>query len=113
MRARALRRNATDAELAMRRLLKAAFPKLRFRRQVPIRHFIVDFASHAAKVVIEIDGGQHNAEQDAPRTAMIECEGYAVLRFWNNEVLENGEGCMIRLGEFLRQRHPDQGGQTT
>ena len=76
VRARALRRDATEAEKRMRRLLKECFPGARFRWQVPIRHYIVDFASHRAKVVIEIDGGQHTAEGDAMRTAAIEAEGY-------------------------------------
>jgi very-short-patch-repair endonuclease len=106
LRARELRRNATDAELRMKQLLKEHFPKARFRFQVPLRHHIADFASHRLKVVIEIDGGQHNPEIDAQRTADIEAEGYGVIRFWNNEVLDNGEGCMIRLGEDLRHDHP-------
>ena len=106
LRARELRRNATPAELRMQRLLNENFPKARFRFQVPLRHHIADFASHQLKLVIEIDGGQHNVDVDAQRTADIEGEGYKVLRFWNNEVLENSEGCMIRLGQLLRQDHP-------
>ncbi len=105
-RARELRRNATDAELHMVRLLKEHFPEARFRFQVPLQHHIADFASHRLKIVIEIDGGQHEAVTDAKRTAEIESEGYRVIRFWNNDVLKNGEGCMIRLGEFLRLDHP-------
>ena len=106
VRARALRRNATDAELRMERLLKKNFPKARFRFQVPLRHHIADFASHRLKVVIEIDGGQHSVESDAQRTFDIEGEGYRVIRFWNNEVLENGDGCMIRVGQLLGHDHP-------
>ena len=106
LRARELRRNATSAERRMERLLKENFPEARFRFQVPLRHHIADFASHRLKVVIEIDGGQHNAEVDAHRTADIEGEGYRIFRFWNNEVLENGEGCMIRLGQLLPRDHP-------
>jgi very-short-patch-repair endonuclease len=83
-RARRLRRDMTDAERAMWRLLREAFPDWHFRRQVPIRCFIVDFASHRAKLVIEVDGGQHAAEADAPRSATIEEEGYRVFRFWNH-----------------------------
>ena len=86
-RARGLRRNPTDAEQRMWRLLRESFPAARFRRQVPIRHFIVDFASHRLKVVIEIDGGHHSAERDMTRTGSIEEESYRVVRFWNNEVL--------------------------
>ncbi len=106
VRARQLRHEPTDAEQRMWRLLREHFPEARFRRQVPIRHFIADFASHRAKVVIEIDGGQHNAQADAARTAAIEAEGYRVERFWNNDVLSNGEGCAIRLGQVLAQPHP-------
>ena len=84
----------TDAERAMWRLLKLCAPDARWRRQVPIRHFIVDFASHRAKLVVEVDGGQHSEEADADRTAIIEAEGYRVLRFWNNEFSEMPEGCV-------------------
>ncbi len=90
----------------MERLLKENFPKARFRFQVPLRHHITDFASHRLKVVIEIDGGQHNAEADAQRTADIEGEGYMVIRFWNNDVLRNGEGCMVRLGQLFAAKSP-------
>ena len=100
-RARDLRRNPTDAEKRMWRLLKENFPEARFRRQVPIRHYIADFASHQMKLVIEIDGGQHEAAGDAPRTAAIAAEGYRIIRFWNNDVLENGDGCMMRLAQLL------------
>ena len=61
-RARRLRGNATDAERAMWHLLRERFPDGRFRRQVPILRYIVDFASHREELVIEIDGGQHSAE---------------------------------------------------
>jgi very-short-patch-repair endonuclease len=90
----------------MWQLLKAAFPALRFRRQVPIREYIVDFASHREKIVIEIDGGQHTPRGDATRSTAIEAEGYRIIRFWNNDVLENGDGCMTRLAGILRDDHP-------
>ncbi len=91
-RARSLRANATDAEKAMWRLLREAFPEARFRRQVPLRSFIADVASHRARLVIECDGGQHSEEIDRRRSQLIEAEGYRVLRFWNNEVLGNPDG---------------------
>lgn len=100
--ARQLRRNATDAKRALGRLLKESFPEARFRRQVPIRHFIVDFASHRASLVIEVDDGQHSAEKDAPRTELIQAEGYRLIRFWNNEVIENGHGVWRAIGDALR-----------
>lgn len=73
---------------------------------MPIRHFIVDFASHRAKLVIEADGGQHGAEADAPRTAIIETEGYRVLRFWNNEILDNPDGVLQRVAAVLAEAAP-------
>lgn len=106
--ARRLRRDATDSERKIWLLLRAHFPTARFRRQVPIRHYIVDFVSHRARLVIEIDGGQHSPEVDAHRTAAIEAEGYRIVRFWNNEVLENPEGCMVLLGIALGEITPTQ-----
>ena len=105
-RARALRRNPTAAEQAMWRLLRENFPQGRWRRQVPLRHYIADIASHQLRIVIEIDGGQHSAELELARTLAIETEGYRVVRFWNNEVLQNSSGCKERLGLVLRQDHP-------
>ena len=88
-RARALRLDPTDAEKAMWRLLRAQFADWRFRRQVPLGFSNGDFASHRARVVIGIDGGQHGGSDDAARDAMMGREGYRVLRFWNSEVLGN------------------------
>jgi very-short-patch-repair endonuclease len=105
-RARKMRREMTDAERAMWRLLKECAPDERWRRHVPLRHFIVDFASHRAKLVVEVDGGQHSEDRDAARTAIIEAEGYRVLRFWNNEVLGNPEGCARVLMDALAARSP-------
>ena len=96
----------TDAERALWYLLREAFPEWHFRRQVPIRHFIADFASHSAKLVIEVDGGQHATETDAPRSAVLEEEGYRVIRFWNHEVLGNREGVWTVIDSELRDHHP-------
>ena len=85
----------------MWRLLKLCAPDARWRKQVPIRHFIVDFASHQAKLVVEVDGGQHSEEVDADRTALIEAEGYRLLRFWNNEVMENIDGVLQTIAQEL------------
>jgi len=71
-----------------------------FRRQVPIDHLIVDFACLSARLVIEIDGGQHHWEAgrhaDEARDAHLHRHGFKVLRFWNNEVMVNPEGVMER-----------------
>lgn len=87
-------------------LLREQLPDGRRRRQVPLRNYIADFASHRLKVVIELDGGEHTEPGDSARSAVIESEGYRIIRFWNNEVLGNAEGCLIRLQELIRQTHP-------
>jgi len=75
---------------------RLALPASHFRRQVHLGRYIVDFASHSLKIVIEIDGGQHalQSKQDAMRTKFLESEGYRVLRFWNNEALGNIDGVL-------------------
>lgn len=103
-RGRRLRHNATEAEQALWRALRTHFPDARFRRQVPLRNYTIDFASHRARLVIEVDGGQHDAERDAERTAAIEAEGYVVLRFWNHEVLGNIDGVSRAIEEALAAR---------
>lgn len=96
----------TNAERAMWRLLRVSFKDQHFRRQVPIRHFIADFASHAAKLVIEVDGGQHGLQTDGRRTEIIQDEGYRIIRFWNNEVLGNPDGVWTTIDAALREPHP-------
>jgi len=96
----------TRAERAIWRMLREAFPHARFRSQVPIRHYIVDFASHSSKLIIEVDGGQHSDAADVARTRLIEEEGYRAIRFWNNEVLGNPEGVWTEIDRALRERHP-------
>ena len=96
----------TDAERKLWTILRESFSDWHFRKQVPLRHFIADFASHRAKLVIEVDGGQHGVEVDAERSAIIEEEGYRVLRFWNNEVLGNPDGVWTVIDATLREPHP-------
>jgi len=108
-RARALRRDPTEAEKAMWRLLRAQFTAWRFRRQVPLGFAIADFASHRARLVIEIDGGQHGGADDAARDARMAREGYRVVRFWNNEVLANIGGVATVLAGVLEQSPPSGG----
>ena len=96
----------TDAEKAMWRLLREAFPDWHFRHQVPMRHFTADFASHRAKLIIEVDGGQHGDEADAKRTAILTDEGYRVIRFWNNDALGNADGVWAVIDGALRECHP-------
>jgi very-short-patch-repair endonuclease len=105
-RARRLRKEMTEAERQLWRMLREHFHDWHFRKQVPLRHYIADFASHRAKLVIEVDGGQHEASADLPRTQAIQDEGYRVLRFWNNEVLGNPDGVWTMIDAALRDRHP-------
>jgi very-short-patch-repair endonuclease len=109
-RARDLRRNATEAEKRLRRALREAFPQLKWRFQVPIGPYYADFLSFGAKLVIEVDGGQHSEAEghDAARTHFIEDEGYRVLRFWNNDVLANTDGVIAQISLSLREREGAQ-----
>ena len=105
--ARKLRRRSTDAENRLWYYLRGRrFEGAKFLRQFPIGPHVTDFACRDAHVAIELDGGQHSPEADAPRTHVIEEFGYRILRFWNNDVLENTEGMLevIRI-ELLNARN--------
>ncbi len=98
-RARELRNNPTEAEKALWQELKAT--KFKFRRQYPIGPYFADFACKDSKLIIEVDGGQHNIETDHIRTEYLEKHGYRVIRFWNNSVLNNIDGVMEKIVEML------------
>jgi very-short-patch-repair endonuclease len=86
------------------RLRAHRFQGFSFRRQFPIGSYIVDFICPEARLVIEIDGGQHaliEANRDATRDAGLRTQGFMVLRFWNNEVLTNLTGVLERIAEAL------------
>jgi very-short-patch-repair endonuclease len=105
--ARRLRRDATEVERRMWQLLRSrALAGWKFRRQHPIERYVADFACPAAKLVIELDGGQHaeRAAQDAERTSALARHGWRVLRFWNTEVVENAEGVAETILAALRAR---------
>jgi very-short-patch-repair endonuclease len=89
-----------------RRLRHRQFLGLKFRRQHPVGPYVADFDCEALRLVIEVDGGQHtaNATGDARRTAFLESTGLSVVRFWNNDVLENIDGVLQYLAEIVRQR---------
>ncbi|MDQ2763112.1 MAG: DUF559 domain-containing protein [Pseudomonadota bacterium] len=105
-RARILRRNATEAETRVLRALKDSFPTMKWRRQVPIGPYYADILCFAGKLVIEVDGGQHDeaGSYDARRTRFIEDEGYTVLRVWNNDVLGNADGVIEAIRNSLSHR---------
>ncbi|HVR97904.1 MAG TPA: DUF559 domain-containing protein [Thermoanaerobaculia bacterium] len=101
--ARALRRSMTDTERFLWSKLRYGCLGHKFRRQVPVGPYIVDFACLARKLVIEVDGGQHcESAEDKARDQWLQGEGYMVLRFWNHEVLGNVEGVLERVLEMLR-----------
>jgi len=83
--------------------LRAAALPWKLRRQHPIGRRIVDFACPSCKLVIELDGGQHDAEAraDVQRTAEIAGHGYRVIRFWNNEVIDNLDGVVETIRREL------------
>ena len=104
MRSRELRLNATEAERKLWAQLSARkVSGIRFNRQFPIGPFICDFVSRTAKLVIEVDGGQHavDVEKDQSRTAYLEAQGYRVIRFWNNDVLDRIEGVVNEIERML------------
>ena len=98
-----MRAQPTDAERVLWQRLRhdIALARSHFRRQALIGAFIVDFASRKAKLVIELDGGQHSQQADASRQHQIEAAGYRVLRFWNNDVLGNLEGVLTEIQSAL------------
>ena len=92
IRSRSLRRRLTGAEkLLWRHLGRVPVEQTHFRRQAAIGPYVVDFACHQARLVVEVDGAQHgfepNRRRDAARTRWLESQGYRVLRFWNHEVI--------------------------
>jgi len=92
---RQLRKNMTDAERELWRHLRLRqFSGYKFRRQQPIGKYIVDFVCFEKKLIIEVDGSQHSeqADYDLIRDAWLEKEGFRILRFWDNQVLNETDG---------------------
>lgn len=104
--AKTLRTQQTDAEQRLWYHLRAhRFMDVKFKRQKPLGRYIVDFVCLELRLIIEVDGGQHaeQVEYDQRRDAWLRSEGYTVLRFWNNEVMQQLEGVLeqIRLAVAL------------
>ena len=108
-RAQALRREMTQAETKLWRMLRSRqIEGHRFHRQVPVGRSIADFVCHQARLIVELDGGQHDSlsQQEVDRSRFLQSEGYRVLRFWNHEVLANPKGVHAMTVENLRRPHP-------
>ena len=100
--AKNMRSNMTREELKFWCVVRAKnFYGYKFKRQVLVGDYIVDFLCPEKRVIVEIDGGQHNEESninaDNERTLYLESQGYKIIRFWNNEIYENIEGVCERL----------------
>jgi very-short-patch-repair endonuclease len=114
--ARSLRKNQTLAEAALwQRLRNREFCGHKFRRQVPIGPYVVDFLCKSARLIVEVDGGQHakQVHDDTARDTYLRSHGYQIVRFWNNEVLGNLNGVLESLTLTLSQRArvPDESRQ--
>jgi very-short-patch-repair endonuclease len=103
---RKLRKEPTPWENKLWYYLRAKrFKSFKFRRQFVIAGYIVDFCCHEKKLIIELDGGQHNEKynrlNDAERTKILNSLDFRVLRFWNNEIDENIEGVLDTIYKEL------------
>jgi very-short-patch-repair endonuclease len=98
----------TDAERKLWFALRdRRFANFKFRRQVPVGPFIADFTCYTARVVVEVDGGQHaDSSTDDRRDRWFAANDFMVLRFWNNDVLSNLEGVLTSILSTLRERTP-------
>ncbi len=95
-------------EMVWQRLRNRELDGLKFRRQHVIGRFIVDFVCIEKKLIIELDGGQHAITQDdAKRTEYLNMKGYKVIRFWDHDILQNGESVLKTILAHLAPPHPD------
>ena len=107
--AKRLRHEMTDAERVLWREVRAhRFKGFKFKRQEPLGLYVVDFVCYEAKLIIELDGGQHAEQQeaDAERTRWLESRGFRVVRFWNNDVLANIAGVMQAIEKEITPPSP-------
>ncbi|AMN41628.1 endonuclease domain-containing protein [Rhodoplanes sp. Z2-YC6860] len=106
--AKTLRSNMTDAEQRLwYRLRGHRFDAIKFKRQVPIGPYIVDFACISRKLILEIDGGQHaESKADEVRDQWLRTQGFHVLRFWNNDVLKQTDSVLEVIMEILNGHQP-------
>mgnify|MGYP001036973652 CR=1 FL=1 len=103
--ARALRTATTDAETKLWYHLRAKrLGGLKFRRQHPMPPYVADFYCEELRLVIELDGSQHNEQSDSTRTHVLLRRGLFVLRFWDNQVLRETDAVLEAILNFARSR---------
>jgi very-short-patch-repair endonuclease len=102
--AKRMRSEQTPAEHRLWQILRAKrLAGYKFKRQLPIDDYIVDFACLKQRLVIEADGGQHAEDpRDARRDAYLQAQGFRVLRFWNNDIFNNEEGVLLTILRALQ-----------
>jgi very-short-patch-repair endonuclease len=103
-RAKSLRKNMSEAEKALWYALKdRRIDNCKFRRQFSIGAYIVDFVCLEKKLIIEADGGQHNSNSyDRKRDGWLKEQGFEVLRFWNNDILQNLNAVLEKIQDRLK-----------
>ncbi len=108
LQAKRLRHDMTDAETKLWHALRGKkFEGYKFRRQVAIGHYIADFVCFAQRLIVEVDGSQHeDSIHDVKRDAWLESEGFSVLRLWNNGVLQNLDGALLMILDALKLPSP-------
>ncbi|MBV8635359.1 MAG: endonuclease domain-containing protein, partial [Burkholderiaceae bacterium] len=107
--AKTLRTTLTEAENRLWYHIRAhRFLGLKFRRQKPIGNYIVDFVCHECQLILELDGGQHQEmiEEDKRRDEWLQAQGYTVLRFWDNDVLNQTEAVLEKIRSVTRSLSP-------
>jgi very-short-patch-repair endonuclease len=103
-----MRSEPTPAEHRLWQILRAKrLAGYKFKRQLPIDGYIVDFACPARRLIVEADGGQHNeSAADARRDASLRAQGFRVLRFWNDDIFQNEEGVLTSIVDALQAPLP-------
>ena len=107
--AKAMRKQMPEPEIRMWLQLRAErFMGVKFRRQKVIGNYIADFAADIPKLIVEIDGDTHDADDrcDAIRTRFLEAQGYLVVRYSNLEIMQNLEGVLLNLAAVIEDMHP-------